>query len=70
MQKVNFWGYLISDVFGIFLIYFALQKNVSMILLFMFIKGTFAGTLSGTLNALIAEISGYTFRIKECILMV
>ena len=35
-----------------------------MILLFMFIKGTFAGTLSGTLNALIAEISGYTFRIK------
>ena len=64
MQKVNFWGYLISDVFGIFLIYFALQKNVSMILLFMFIKGTFAGTLSGTLNALIAEISGYTFRIK------
>ncbi len=64
MQKVNFWGYLISDIFGIFLIYFALQKNVPMILLFMFIKGTFAGTLSGTLNALIAEISGYTFRTK------
>lgn len=35
-----------------------------MMLLFMFIKGTFAGTLSGTLNALIAEISGYTFRTK------
>ncbi|WP_297775005.1 MFS transporter [Blautia sp.] len=64
MQKVNFWGYLLSDVVGLFLIYFALQKNVSMILLCMFIKGTFAGTLSGTLNALIAEISGYTFRTK------
>lgn len=64
MQKVNFWGYLISDIFGIFLIYFALEKNVSMMLLFMFIKGVFAGTLSGTLNALIAEISGYTFRTK------
>ena len=64
MQKVNFWGYLISDVFGVFLIYFAFKRNVSMMLLFMFIKGTFAGTLSGTLNALIAEISGYTFRTK------
>ncbi len=63
-KKINFWGYLISDIFGIFLIYFALQRNVSMMLLFMFIKGTFAGTLTGTLNALIAEISGYTFRTK------
>lgn len=64
MQKVNFWGYMISDVLGIFLIYFAFQKNVAMMLLFMFLKGTFAGTLNGTLNALIAEISGYTYRTK------
>lgn len=64
MQKVNFWGYVISDVLGIFLIYFALQKNVSMMLLFMFLKGTFAGSMTGTLNALIAEISGYTYRTK------
>ena len=28
----------------------------------MFIKGIFAGTLSGSLNALIAEASGYTTR--------
>ena len=28
----------------------------------MFIKGVFAGTLSGSLNALIAEASGYTTR--------
>ena len=34
------------------------------LLLFMFLKGTFAGTMSGTLNALIAEISGYTYRTK------
>ncbi len=64
MQKINFWGYLISDIFGIFLIYFASQRNVAMMLLFMFIKGVFAGTLTGTLNALIAEISGYTYRTK------
>lgn len=64
MQKVNFWGYVISDVLGIFLIYSALQKNVSMMLLFMFLKGTFAGSMTGTLNALIAEISGYTYRTK------
>lgn len=64
MQKVNFWGYVISDILGVFLIYFSLQKNLSMMLLFMFLKGVFAGTLTGTLNALIAEISGYTFRTK------
>lgn len=64
MQKVNFWGYLISDILGIFLIYFSLQKNLKLMLLFMFLKGVFAGTLTGTLNALIAEISGYTYRTK------
>lgn len=62
MQKVNFWGYAISSVLGIPMIYFAMQKNLSMFLLFMFIKGVFAGTLSGSLNALIAEASGYTTR--------
>lgn len=65
MQKINFWGYLISDIFGLVLIYFASQRNVAMMLLFMFIKGIFAGTLTGTLNALIAEIAGYTYRTKE-----
>ena len=60
MQKVNFWGYVISDILGIFLIFFAMQKNLPMMLLFMFLKGT----MSGTLNALIAEISGYTYRTK------
>ena len=34
-------------------------------LLFLFIKGVFAGTLSGTLNALIAEISAYTYKTKN-----
>ena len=56
--------YVISDILGIFLIIFAMQKNLPMMLLFMFLKGTFAGTMSGTLNALIAEISGYTYRTK------
>lgn len=62
MQKVNFWGYVISCILGIPMIYFAMKKNLSMFLLFMFLKGTFAGTLSGSLNALVAEASGYTTR--------
>ena len=65
MQKVNFWGYAINCVLSVFFIYFAYQRNVKLMLLFMFIKGIFAGTLSGTLNALIAEISGYTYRTKD-----
>lgn len=64
MQKVNFWGYVVSDILGVFLIVFAMQKSLPMMLLFMFLKGTFAGTMSGILNALIAEISGYTYRTK------
>lgn len=65
MQKVNFWGYMISTFLGVFFIYFAIKRNVPMLLLTMFVKGIFAGTLSGTLNALIAEISGYTYRTKK-----
>ncbi len=60
MQKVNFWGYLVSSVLGLPMIYFAAQKNVKMFLLLMFIKGIFAGMLSGSLNALLADTSGYT----------
>ncbi len=65
MQKVNFWGYMINTFLGVFFIYFAIKRNVPMLLLTMFVKGIFAGTLSGTLNALIAEISGYTYRTKK-----
>ena len=64
MQKVNFWGYVINCILSVFFMYFAAHKNVSLMLLLMFIKGIFAGTLSGTLNALVAEISGYTYRTK------
>lgn len=64
MQKVNFWGYVISDLFGLLLIYAAMHKNLVLMLVAMFIKGVFAGPLTGTLNALIAEISGYTYRTK------
>lgn len=62
MQKVNFWGYAISCLLGIPMIFFAYQKNITLFLVFMFLKGTFAGTLSGSLNALIAEASAYTTR--------
>ena len=65
MQKVNFWGYVISDLFGILLIYGAMQRNLVIMLVAMFIKGVFAGPLTGTLNALIAEISGYTYRTRN-----
>lgn len=64
MQKVNFWGFVVSDLLGIILIYAAMQRNLTLMLIVMFVKGIFAGSLTGTLNALIAEISGYTYRTK------
>lgn len=65
MQKVNFWGYVINCVFSVFFMAAAINKNVPLMLLFLFIKGVFAGSLSGTLNALIAEASAYTYRTKK-----
>lgn len=65
MQKVNFWGYLLNCITSIFYLIAAMKRNVPLMLLFLFIKGVFAGTLSGTLNALIAEVSAYTYRVKK-----
>lgn len=62
MQKVNFWGYVISCALGVPMFIFAMQKNLPLFLACMFLKGTFAGALSGSLNALIAEASAYTTR--------
>lgn len=64
MQKVNFWGYALNCVFSVFYLIVAMNKNVPLMLIFLFIKGVFAGSLSGTLNALIAEASAYTYRTK------
>lgn len=62
MQKVNTWGYAISCVLGIPLIYAAVTKNTTLFLVILFAKGVFAGFLSGSLNAFIAEASAYTIR--------
>lgn len=62
MQKVNIWGYALSCVLGIPLIYAAVTKNITVFLVILFAKGIFAGFLSGSLNAFIAEASGYTTR--------
>ncbi len=62
MQKVNTAAYGLSCVMGIPLIYAAVTKNVGLLLGVMFIKGIFGGFLSGSLNAFIAEASGYTTR--------
>ena len=62
MQKVNTWAYGISCVLGIPLIYAAVTKNITLFLIILFVKGVFAGFLSGSLNAFIAEASAYTTR--------
>lgn len=62
MQKVNTWGYAVSCILGIPLIYAAVTKQVTLFLIILFIKGVFAGFLSGSLNAFIAEASAYTTR--------
>lgn len=62
MWRVNTIGFLIAIVVNIGFIFAALNKNVTLMLSLVFIKGLFTGPMMGTLNALIAEASAYTFR--------
>ena len=53
MQKVNTWAYGISCVLGIPLIYAAVTKNITLFLIILFVKGVFAGFLSGRNDVLL-----------------
>ena len=51
-----------ASVVYLALIYAAVTKNITLFLIILFVKGVFAGFLSGSLNAFIAEASAYTTR--------
>lgn len=65
MWKVNTAGYIASSILGIGAIYAALTLNVPLMLGIAFVRGLCTGPTTGTLNALIAEASGYTYRTKK-----
>jgi len=65
MWKVNLYGYLLNIFFGVFFIIAALNKNLPIMLIIAFIRGLGSAPMTGTLNALIAEVSGYTKRTQK-----
>lgn len=64
MWKVNFYGFCVGIVFAGAFIGAALAKNVTMMMVFMLLKGVCTGSIMGTLNAYIAETSNYTFKTQ------
>lgn len=62
MWRVTTTGFSIAIFLYIGFIFAALNKNVPLMLALVLVRGLFTGPMMGTLNALIAEASGYTFR--------
>lgn len=65
MWKINTLGYVLSTVMGVAFIISAYMRNIPLMLIISFIRGLCTGPMTGTLNALIAEASGYTWRTKK-----
>lgn len=65
MWKVNTLGYVLSTVLGVVFIISAYMRSIPLMLIILFIRGFCTGPMTGTLNALIAEASGYTWRTKK-----
>lgn len=62
MWRVNTAGFTVAIFIYLVFIFAALNKNVPLMLGANFVKGIFTGCMMGTLNALIAEASAYTYR--------
>lgn len=64
MWRVNTWGYAAGFIVNIINVFAALNLNIPLMLVTAFIKGLLTGPMMGTINALIAEASLYTFKTK------
>lgn len=62
IYRTNLYGMSLTILIGIPLIWAGFTKNIPVILLCLALRSAFSASLMGTLNAIIAEISGYTFR--------
>lgn len=64
MWKMNLYARIITLVMGVIFIAGALAKNLPVMLVSTFFRNMAGGPLTGTLNALVAETSDYTWRTQ------
>ncbi len=65
MWKVNLYARVITLLMGVVFIAGALSKNLPVMLFATFFRNMAGGPLTGTLNALVAETSDYTWRTQK-----
>lgn len=65
MWKVNLYARVITLLMGVVFIVGAMGKNLPVMLFATFFRNMAGGPLTGTLNALVAETSDYTWRTQK-----
>ena len=65
IRKLNLIGRIITIIMGVVFIIAALNKNLPLMLAAAFLRNMAGGPLTGTLNALVAETSDYTYRTQK-----
>lgn len=65
MRKMNLYARIVTILMGILFLIGALNKNLPVMLISAFFRNMAGGPLTGTLNALVAETSDYTYRTQK-----
>lgn len=65
MWKMNLYARIITLLMGVVFIIGAMNKNLPVMLISTFLRNMAGGPLTGTLNALVAETSDYTWRTQK-----
>ncbi len=65
MWKMNLYARIITLLMGVVFIVGAMNKNLPVMLVSTFLRNMAGGPLTGTLNALVAETSDYTWRTQK-----
>lgn len=65
MRKMNLYARIVTILMGILFLIGALNKNLPVMLIAAFFRNMAGGPLTGTLNALVAETSDYTYRTQK-----
>ena len=64
MWKMNLYARIVTLLMGVVFLVGALSKNLPIMLVATFIRNMAGGPLTGTLNAMVAETSDYTWRTQ------
>ena len=68
IRKLNLYARIVTILMGIIFVIAAMNKNLPLMLGAAFLRNMAGGPLTGTLNALVAETSDYTWRTQKKII--